>query len=78
MALWLYGSGWWQCTLDESAFSVSPYAPAYGQLLSSFGKTQDADIGNIWNQLSLIDTRNCHLFSLMSLFWKLPKLLRSS
>ncbi|MGA7677197.1 MAG: hypothetical protein WCA51_02345 [Dehalococcoidia bacterium] len=43
-------------TLDESAFSVSPYSPAYGQLLSSFGKTQDADIGNVWNQLSLIDT----------------------
>jgi len=43
--------------LDESAFSVSPYAPAYGQLLDSFSKVQDADIGNIWNQLSLIDTQ---------------------
>lgn len=42
--------------LDESAFSVSPYAPAYQQLLSAYGKTQDTDIGNIWNQLSLIDT----------------------
>ncbi|MGB8706828.1 MAG: hypothetical protein WCD72_02605 [Dehalococcoidia bacterium] len=42
--------------LDESAFSVSPYAPAYEQLLNSFSKTKDTDIGNIWNQLSLIDT----------------------
>ncbi|MBM4447009.1 MAG: hypothetical protein FJ023_06610 [Chloroflexi bacterium] len=43
--------------LDESAFSVSPYAPAYGQLLSLFDMTVDTDIGNIWNQLSLIDTQ---------------------
>jgi hypothetical protein len=43
--------------LDESAFSVSPYASAYGQLLSFFDKSQDADVGNIWNQLSLIDTQ---------------------
>jgi hypothetical protein len=42
---------------DESAFSVSPYAPAYEQLLVSFSKAQDTDIGNIWNQLSLIDTQ---------------------
>ena len=44
--------------LDESAFSVSPYAPAYRQLLISvsFAKTPDTDIGNVWNQLSLIDT----------------------
>jgi hypothetical protein len=42
---------------DESAFSVSPYAPAYGLLLSSFGEVQDADVGNVWNQLSLIDTQ---------------------
>jgi hypothetical protein len=42
--------------LDESAFSVSPYAPAYEQNLNSFGKTKDSDVGNIWNQLSLIDT----------------------
>jgi len=42
--------------LDESAFSVSPYAPAYSQLLTSGGKDLDTDIGNIWNQLSLIDT----------------------
>jgi hypothetical protein len=58
---WLAGQ-WpfaWQTSVqfDESAFSVSPYAPAYGQLLDSFGKVQDADIGNIWNQLSLIDTQ---------------------
>jgi len=42
--------------LDESAFSVSPYAPAYGDLLVFFYKTTDTAIGNIWNQLSLIDT----------------------
>lgn len=42
--------------LDESAFSVSPYTPAYDQLLVSFSKTQDTVIGNIWNQISLIDT----------------------
>jgi hypothetical protein len=57
----LAGGAWpgaWTVTvpLDESAFSVSPYAPAYGQLLDSFSKAQDTDIGNIWNQLSLIDT----------------------
>jgi hypothetical protein len=48
---WTNGVQW-----DESAFSVSPYSSAYGQLLSSFSKVQDADIGNVWNQLSLIDT----------------------
>jgi hypothetical protein len=42
--------------LDESAFSVSPYAPAYEQLRTDFTKIKDIDIGNIWNQLSLIDT----------------------
>jgi hypothetical protein len=44
---------------DESAFSVSPYSSDYSQILSSFPKDyrpQDTDIGNIWNQLSLIDT----------------------
>ncbi|MFC2050964.1 hypothetical protein ACFLTN_07315, partial [Chloroflexota bacterium] len=41
---------------DESAFSVSPYAPEYGQLLAFFNKVEDTDIGNIWNQLSRIDT----------------------
>ena len=48
----------WQTgvALDESAFSVSPYAPAYSGLLTTFSKTEDTDIGNIWNQLSLIDT----------------------
>jgi len=56
---WPYGytvAGSGSVALDESAFSVSPYAPAYGQLLSSFSKVQDANIGNVWNQLSLIDT----------------------
>jgi len=43
--------------LDESAFSVSPYTPAYEQLLDFHDKLQDEDVGNIWNQLSLIDTR---------------------
>ncbi|MBN2463361.1 MAG: exo-alpha-sialidase [Dehalococcoidia bacterium] len=46
--------------LDESAFSVSPYAPAYEQLLDMYDKTnrpKDPYIGNIWNQLSLIDTQ---------------------
>jgi hypothetical protein len=42
--------------LDESAFSVSPYAPAYEQNLNLFAKTKDLDVGNIWNQLSLMDT----------------------
>jgi len=42
--------------LDESAFSVSPYALAYSRLLTAFDKPQDSSIGNIWNQLSLIDT----------------------
>jgi hypothetical protein len=42
---------------DESAFSVSPYSPNYEQLLVSFGKAEDSDVGNIWNQLSLIDTK---------------------
>jgi hypothetical protein len=41
---------------DESAFSVSPYGPAYAQLLALYGKSEDSGIGNIWNQLSLIDT----------------------
>lgn len=57
---WPYGytaAGGGSAALDESAFSVSPYVPAYGQLLSSFSKVQDDDIGNIWNQLSLIDTQ---------------------
>lgn len=42
---------------DESAFSVSPYAPAYERLLTSSGKPKDDDVGNIWNQLSVIDTQ---------------------
>jgi hypothetical protein len=56
---WPYGytvAGGGSLALDESAFSVSPYALAYEQLLNSFGKTEDTNIGNIWNQLSLIDT----------------------
>jgi len=43
--------------LDESAFSVSPYSRSYETLLDTAGKAKDSDIGNIWNQLSLIDTR---------------------
>jgi hypothetical protein len=42
--------------LDESAFSISPYTSAYNSLLNAFSKTKDTDIGNTWNQLSLIDT----------------------
>jgi hypothetical protein len=56
---WPYGytvAGGGSLALDESAFSVSPYALAYEQLLNSFSKTKDTDIGYIWNQLSLIDT----------------------
>ena len=41
---------------DESAFSISPYTPAYELNRSKYAKTIDVDIGNIWNQLSLIDT----------------------
>jgi hypothetical protein len=43
--------------LDESAFSASPYSPAYKQMLVVFQKTQDAVVGSVWNQLSLIDTK---------------------
>jgi len=43
--------------LDESAFSVTPYSQPYETLLDTAGKAKDSDIGNIWNQLSLIDTR---------------------
>jgi hypothetical protein len=43
-------------THDESAFSISPYAPAYRMQLSAFDKMPDTDVGKIWNQLSLIDT----------------------
>ncbi|HEX7365309.1 MAG TPA: hypothetical protein VF366_09100, partial [Dehalococcoidia bacterium] len=32
--------------LDESAFSVSPYALAYSRLLTAFDKPQDSSIGN--------------------------------
>jgi hypothetical protein len=53
--------------LDESAFSVSPYASAYGQLVVSFGKTEDTAIGNIWNQLSLIDTEISQLSDVAAL-----------
>jgi hypothetical protein len=42
---------------DESAFSVSPYSPAYELSLAMAGKPTDADVGHIWNQLSLIDTQ---------------------
>jgi hypothetical protein len=42
--------------LDESAFSVSPYSPAYSRQLAAYSKTADSNVGNIWNQLSLIDT----------------------
>jgi hypothetical protein len=48
---WITGSA-----LDESAFSVSPYSDAYDYLLSTAGKTTDIEMGDIWNQLSLIDT----------------------
>jgi hypothetical protein len=41
---------------DESAFSISPYTSDYNQQLSNFSKTEDTAIGNIWNQVSLIDT----------------------
>jgi hypothetical protein len=60
---WPYGyttAGGGSAALDESAFSVSPYAPAYEQLLgyfASYGKSKDIKVGNVWNQLSLIDTQ---------------------
>ncbi|MCJ7653730.1 MAG: hypothetical protein MUO97_00240, partial [Dehalococcoidia bacterium] len=56
-------------TFDESAFSVSPYAPAYEQLLDLYGiygKSKDGDVGNIWNQLGLIDTRMASPFIILS------------
>lgn len=43
--------------LDESALSVSPYTPDYEGLLALTGRELDGDIGNIWVQLSLIDTQ---------------------
>jgi hypothetical protein len=43
-------------SLDESAFSISPYTEAYEQNLNLSSQAKDADIGNAWNQLSLIDT----------------------
>ncbi|HEX7363593.1 MAG TPA: hypothetical protein VF366_00270 [Dehalococcoidia bacterium] len=52
---------------DESAFSISPYAPAYGALLLAAGKEMDATIGNIWNQLSLIDTEMDYLTDVAAL-----------
>ncbi|MBM3142777.1 MAG: exo-alpha-sialidase [Chloroflexi bacterium] len=57
---WPFGytaAGGGSVALDESAFSVSPYTPAYERLLTSSGKPKDDDVGNIWNQLSLIDTQ---------------------
>ena len=47
--------------LDESAFSVSPYATSYEDLLDRADKSKDTDVGDIWNQLSLIDTEISHL-----------------
>ena len=43
--------------LDESALSVSPYSPDYARLLVEYDKDTDTDVGNIWNQISLIDTQ---------------------
>jgi hypothetical protein len=54
--------------LDESAFSVSPYSSSYGALLTSYNKGEDTDIGNIWNQLSLIDTEMDHLTDVAPLY----------
>ncbi len=42
--------------LDESAFSVSPYSPAYATQLSLANKDIDTETGDLWNQLSIIDT----------------------
>jgi len=47
--------------LDESAFSISPYAPFYEDLLDRADKSKDSDVGDVWNQLSLIDTEISHL-----------------
>lgn len=43
-------------TLDESAFSVSPYSRPYEILRKNTKKTTDKLVGNVWNQISLIDT----------------------
>lgn len=41
---------------DESAFSVSPYSMSYELMLEMVNTAKDRNIGNVWNQLSLIDT----------------------
>jgi hypothetical protein len=52
---------------DESAFSVSPYSPDYEGLLDFYGKPKDGNIGNVWNQLSLIDTQISQLSDVAAL-----------
>lgn len=42
---------------DESAFSVSPYSLPYELSLVRARKPTDSDVGNVWNQPSLIDTQ---------------------
>lgn len=53
--------------LDESAFSVSPYPSAYEYLLNRASKTKDTEVGNIWTQLSLIDTKMSFLSDVAAL-----------
>ncbi len=52
---------------DESAFSVSPYSLPYQLILEMTGRTRDRDVGNIWNQLSLIDTSVARLCDVAAL-----------
>ena len=42
--------------LDESAFSISPCSPEYAMKVGLADKPLDFEIGDIWNQIGLIDT----------------------
>lgn len=53
--------------LDESAFSISPCSPGYIKQLSNANKTIDTEVGDVWNQLSLIDTEITQLSDVVAI-----------
>jgi hypothetical protein len=53
--------------LDESAFSVSPYSADYQLRVDLVDKDVDNEVGYIWNQLGLIDTRMTNLADVATL-----------